>query len=126
MGREVAVTASALAALVCSASLVGGANLQHQYQSRTVKKASEIDRPNRQRIKICALSAVSLVNGQITSLDIEWQSRRMRLDPPNFTVVPARILPEVGYSKSRYDAHRAAMLRASSKSRRRAAGSPIA
>jgi hypothetical protein len=91
MGRETVVTASALAAMICSTSLFGAAAQTSSIGiSQEQLKASEIDGPNHQRIKICALSALSFVNGQITSLDIECQNRRMRLDPSNFTVELAK------------------------------------
>ena len=87
MARKTVVAASALAAMICAPPLLPAAAQSSNISiSQEQLKASEIDGPNHQPIKICILSAMSFVEGQIKSVDIECQERRMRLDPSNFTI----------------------------------------
>ena len=87
MAHKAVVAASTFAAVICSTPLFGAAAQSSNISiSQEQLKQSEIDGPNHQRIKICALSAVSFINGQIEFLDINCQNKRMRLDPANFAI----------------------------------------
>jgi hypothetical protein len=91
MPRKAVVAASVFAAIICSTPLFGAAAQSSNISiTQEQLKQSEIDGPNHQPIKICALSAVSFVNGQIEFLDIKCQNKLMRLDPSNFAVELAK------------------------------------
>ena len=103
MAWEAVVAASVSAAILCSTPLFGAAARDSNISiSQEQLKQSEIDGPNHQRIKICALSAVSFVEGQIEFLDIKCQNKLMRLDPSNFAVELAKdgqIIISISYTE---------------------------
>jgi hypothetical protein len=103
MARKAVVAASTFAAIICSTPLFDAAAQSSNISiSPEQLKQSEIDGPNHQRITICALSAVSFVNGQIEFLDINCQNKLLRLDPSNFAVELAkdsRIIISIPYTE---------------------------